>query len=114
MDVSRIKMFFLSLWGGKEAVADYLLDIANNAVQKLIDGNKEKWDGAYSTLTKVAKFLDCLGWVLPKSWVADYNRVAGCIETILLALEDGKLTSEEAKEIGEKFRLAYAGWRVTE
>lgn len=114
MDVSRIKMFFLSLWGGKEAVADYLLDTANNAVQRLIDGHKEEWDKTYSTLTKVAKFLDCLGWVLPKSWVADYNRVTGCIDTILLALEDGKLTSEEAITIGNQFRLAYAGWRVTE
>lgn len=114
MEISKIKMFFLAVFGGKEKVADYLLDIANTAVQSLIDGNKDKWNSAYSALVKVDKFLVCLGWAVPKAWIADYNRIYDCIYSIVAALEDGELTKEEAVKIGESFRLAYANWRSAE
>ncbi len=112
MKISYIKIAIKFLFGGKEGVLDYLLDLANSAVAALSDANKEKAKAVVAFLDKLIPLMDKLLSWCPQKWRRQFLAVTMCLAAVANAAEDLQVTKEELAEIADKFRLAYAEWRV--
>ena len=45
MTISKLKLIWKFLFGGKEAVLDYVIDVANNLVAKISDAKQDEIKG---------------------------------------------------------------------
>ena len=112
MKVSVWKMLWKRLWGGKEAVFDYLLDLANNCVDRIPGATRERIAEVYGAAVDIRARMDALGWVVPAAWRRSYDAALGCLDAVLSAVSDGRVDSGELSGVVESFRSAYAAWRA--
>jgi hypothetical protein len=112
MKVSVWKMLWKRLWGGKEAVFDYLLDLANNCVDRIPGATKERLAEVYKAAVDIRARMEALGWIVPKAWRKYYAGVLDCLDAVLSAVSDGRVTGGELSGLVESFRSAYAAWRA--
>lgn len=112
MKISYLKIALKYVFGGKEAVLDYILDLANNAVSLISQENQEKTKKVVAFLEKLLALCDKLVVWCPAKWRKQFLAVSLCIGSVVNAAEDLKVTKAELAEIADKFRLAYAAWRV--
>lgn len=110
--ISKWAIFWKSLWGGKEAVFDYLLDLGNSAVAQLSGASKEGVERAYANIGKVRQAIGCLEWMVPANWYACYAAVIRCFDALYDALADGQVTRPELDGLVKEFQCAYAMWRA--
>jgi len=110
--ISLFAMLWKRIWGGREAVFEYLLDKANTLVSSLTGETQEKIKTAYGIAKTIYDYMVKLGWVVPKSWTKYYDAVMSCFKALLDALEDMQVTQEELARLIAEFQVAYAVWKA--
>jgi len=112
MKISYLKIAIKYVFGGKGAVLDYVLDLANNAVAALSDANKDKVKAVLAFAEKLLALMDKLVVFCPKKWRKAWLETSVALAAVVNAAEDLEVTPEELQDVTDKFRLAYAAWRV--
>ena len=112
MKVSYIKLAMKYLFGGKEAVLDYILDLANAAVANLSAANKEKIKAAVALAENLLGWMDKLLAFCPQKWRGAWNETTLALAAVVNAADDLEVTPEELKDVTAKFAVAYAAWRA--
>ena len=110
--VSKWKLFWKGLVGGREAVFDYLLDVANTAASKIPEATREDIRRVYETVLDVRARIDSLAWVVPSKWRKYYASVLSCIDALVDTLGDGRVEKKELESVLAAFQSAYAVWRA--
>lgn len=112
MKVSYIKLAMKYLFGGKEAVLDYILDLANAAVANLSAANKEKIKAAVALAENLLGWMDKLLAFCPQKWRGAWHETTLALAAVVNAADDLEVTPEELKDVTAKFAVAYAAWRA--
>ena len=112
ISISKFKILWKFLFGGKEAVLDYVLDVANNLVAKISDAKQEEIKGYLAVAQRILKQLEDLTWLCPQKWLAAYGATLSAFGDLVEALTDLKVTAEEITEVVAAFQTAYAAWRA--
>lgn len=112
MNVSKIKIAFKFIFGGPEAVLDYVMDCANSLADKLPDAKKEDVKGYFETATKTLNTLDAVSWLCPQKWRGAWDATVAAFSSLVAALADLKVEKDELAKVADAFRLAYAAWRA--
>ena len=110
--ISKFTIIWKFLFGGKEAVLDYVLDVANNLVAKLGDAKQDEIKGYLAVAQNILKKMSDLTWLCPKKWLAAYGATLSAFGDLVEALTDLKVTAEEISEVVTAFQTAYATWRT--
>ena len=112
MTISKFKLIWKFLFGGREAVLDYVIDVANNLVAKLGDAKQDEIKGYLASAKSVLAKMSDLTWLCPQKWLAAYGATLSAFGDLVEALEDLKVTAEEITEVVTAFQTAYAAWRA--
>lgn len=112
MNVSKIKIAFKFIFGGPEAVLDYVMDCANNLADRLPDAKREDAKGYFETASKTLRTLDAVSWLVPQKWRGAWDATVGAFDALVGALEDFRVEKDELAKVADAFRLAYASWRA--
>ncbi len=112
MNISKFKLVWKYLTGGKEAVLDYVLDVANTLVQKISTARQEEIKGYLATAVKILDKLDSLSWLCPAKWKTAYKLTVDAFANVVKALTDLNVTAEEIDGIVTAFQSAYCAWRT--
>jgi hypothetical protein len=110
MNISKFKIVMKFLFGGKEAVLDYVLEVANNFVAKLSDTKQEEIKGCLEQARKILAALEKYSNFCPNKWINAYMTTVSAFADIVDAMSDLKLTPEEIEHIYTAFKSAYASW----
>lgn len=112
MDISKLKIAWKYLTGGMGGVADYLLDILNNALGSLDAKNVAKVQAVANTALRVSGTLKALSWLCPTKWQTAYSKTIVATETVVKALEDLNLTTLELNMLVNDFSSAVRAWKT--
>lgn len=112
MNISKLKLAWKFITGGREGVLDYVLDIANTFTNRIADAKKEELKDYLATARRILGALDSISWLCPASWLHPYTLTVGAFADLVAALEDLKITREELTAVCNAFQLAYAAWRA--
>ena len=112
MNISKLKIVWKFLFGGREAVLDYILDTANSLVAKISDAKQEEVKGYLAQAESILATLDKYSWLCPQKWLAAYTATLSAFADVVAALSDLKLTPDEVTQICAAFQSAYAAWRA--
>ena len=112
MNISKFKLVWKFLFGGKEAVLDYVLDVANNLAAKISDAKQDEIKGYLAVAQNILKKMSDLTWLCPQKWLAAYGATLSAFGDLVEALADLKVTAEEIDGIVTAFQTAYAAWRA--
>ena len=112
MNVSKLKIAFKFIFGGPEAVLDYVMDCANNLADRLPDAKKEDVRGYCETAAKTLNTLNAVSWLCPQKWRGAWDATVGAFDALVGALIDLKVERDELAKVADAFRLAYAAWRA--
>lgn len=112
MKISKLKIVWKWLTGGKEAVLDYVLDIANNLVGKVSNAKQEEMKGYLSSANAILDTLRKYKWICPAKWQTAYGLTLQAFAGVVNALYDLKVTSDELAGCVTSFQVAYAAWRT--
>ena len=112
MNISKLKLAWKFITGGREGVLDYVLDVANTFVDRLADAKREDLKSYLSTARNILDTLNSLSWLCPSKWRQAYNVTLSAFADLVAALNDLKLTPEEFTAVCNAFRIAYAAWRA--
>ena len=110
--ISKFKILWKFLFGGKEAVLDYVIDVANNLVAKISDAKQDEIKGYLASAKSVLAKMSDLTWLCPQKWLAAYGATLSAFGDLVEALEDLKVTAEEITEVVTAFQSAYDAWRT--
>ena len=111
MNISKIKLAWKFITGGREGVLDYALDCANTFVDRLADAKKEDLKSYLATARKVLDTMSAVSWLCPKKWLAAYEETVAAFGALVAALDDLNITKVELTDVCNSFRIAYAAWR---
>ena len=111
MNISKLKIAFKYLFGGMEAVVDYLLDIVNQALAAIVPDKRAKIAAAYNTLCKVLATMTSLAWLVPTKWQSAYKATLGAVADAADALADFKIEAAELTKVKDAFNAAVLAWR---
>ena len=110
--MSKIKIVWKFLTGGREAVLDYILDTANSLVAQISEAKQEEVKGYLAQAETILATLDKYSWLCPQKWLAAYTATLSAFADVVSAMSDLKLTSDEVTQICAAFQTAYAAWRA--
>lgn len=111
MNISKLKIAFKYLFGGMDAVVDYLLDIVNQALAAIDPTKRKKIAAAYNTLCKVLATMTSLAWLVPTKWQSAYKATLGAVADAADALSDFKIEAAELTKVRDAFNAAVIAWR---
>ena len=111
MKISKLKIAWKFMTGGREGVLDYALDVANTFADRLADAKKDDIGKCLATARNVLDTLVSLSWLCPTKWQTAYALTLQAFGDLVAALEDLKVTTDELTELRDAFRVAYAAWR---
>ena len=111
MNISKLKIAFKYLFGGMEAVVDYLLDIVNQALAAIDPAKRAKIAAAYNTLCKVLATMTSLAWLVPTKWQSAYRMTISAVSDAADALADFKIEAAELTKVKDAFNAAVMAWR---
>ena len=112
MNISKIKIIWKFVTGGREAVLDYILGIANDFAARL-DHQKKSDVAAYLGVAEnILGALERLAWLVPSKWHTAYADTITAFNAVVLALGDLKVTPEEVANVTADFRTAYQAWML--
>ena len=110
--MSKFKIIWKFLFGGREAVLDYILDTANSLVAKIGEAKQEEVKGYLAQAESILATLDKYSWLCPQKWLATYTATLSAFADVVQALSGLKLTGDEVTSICAAFQTAYAAWRA--
>lgn len=111
MNISKLKIAFRYLFGGMEAVVDYLLDIVNQVLAAIDPTKRKKIAAAYNTLCKVLATMTSLAWLVPTKWQSAYRMTISAVSDAADALADFKIEATELTKVRDAFNAAVIAWR---
>lgn len=112
MNISKLKLAWKFITGGREGVLDYALDCANTFADRIADAKREDIKSYLSTARNILDTLNYLSWLCPSKWRHAYSLTLSAFEDIVAALDDLKVTKDELTAVCNSFRIAYAAWRT--
>lgn len=112
MNISKLKLAWKFLTGGREGVIDYVLDVGNTIADRIADAKKEDLKSYLSTARNILGTLNSISWLCPSKWRQAYDVTLSAFADLVAALNDLKLTPEEFTAVCNAFRIAYAAWRA--
>ena len=112
MNISKLKLAWKFLTGGREGLLDYALDVANTFADRLAEAKKEDIKSYLATARKVLDTMSAVSWLCPKKWLAAYEETVAAFGALVAALNDMKVTPDELTVVCNSFRIAYAAWRA--
>lgn len=112
MNISKLKLAWNFLTGGREGVLDYALDCANTLADRLADAKKEDLKSYLSTARNILGTLKSISWLCPSKWRQAYALTLSAFADLVAALDDLNITPEEFTAVCNAFRIAYAAWRA--
>ena len=112
MNISKLKLAWKFLTGGREGVLDYALDCANTFADRIADAKREDIKSCLSTARNILDTLNSLSWLCPSKWRQAYALTLSAFADLVAALNDLKVTTDELTEVCNSFRIAYAAWRA--
>lgn len=112
MNISKLKLTWKFITGGREGVLDYALDVSNNFANKLPDAKKEDLKSYLCTAHNILGTLDSIYWLCPSKWLYAYTITIGAFADLVSSLDDLKVTKDELTAVCDNFKLAYAAWRA--
>ena len=112
MNISKLKLAWKFITGGREGVLDYALDIANTFADRLPDAKKEDIKDYLATARNLLATLDSLSWLCPSKWRPAYVLTLAAFADLVDALDDLKVTQDELTAVCNAYQLAYASWRA--
>ena len=112
ISISKFKILWKFLFGGKEAVLDYVIDVANNLFVKLAEAKQEQVKGYLAQAQKILATMQSVKWLCPSKWQEAYGDTVEAFKTVVVALSDLNVTTEEIKDCYAAFMTAYAAWRA--
>ena len=112
MNISKLKLAWKFITGGREGVLDYALDCANTFADRLADAKKEDLKSYLATARKVLDTMSAVSWLCPKKWLAAYEETVAAFGALVAALDDLNITKDELMDVCNSFRIAYAAWRA--
>ncbi len=110
--ISKLKLAWKFITGGREGVLDYALDVANSLADRIPDAKRDEIRGYFGMATKILNALDALSFLCPKRWYRAYAVTQAAFADLVSALSDLKLTADETAHVVDAFRTAYAAWRA--
>lgn len=110
MKISKFKLIWKFLTGGKEAVLDYVLDVANDFAQNLDDEKREHAYVLFERGLQIFAVMDSLKSFCPQKWYGAYEATLTAFAGLVMALRDLKVTKEELDSVMTKFKVAYDYW----
>ena len=108
MEISKFKIAVKWLFGGPEAVIDYVLDVLNSFLAK--SNITAHIDNAMQLANRVLKVLRGYQKWCPQKWETEYLATISAVESVCVALSDASITKDEINHVTDKFKLAYAAW----
>ena len=112
MKISKFKLAWKFLTGGREGVLDYCLDVSNTFAARLPDAKKDDIKSYLATARNILDTLDALSWLCPSKWRHAYALTLSAFADIASALDDLKVTKDELTAVCNAYHLAYAAWRA--
>lgn len=112
MNISKLKLAWKFITGGREGVLDYALDVANTFVDRLADAKKGDLKSYLSTARNILGTLDNISWLIPSKWINAYVNTVNAFANLVAALDDLKVTPDELTAVCNSFRIAYSAWRA--
>lgn len=112
MNISKLKLAWKFITGGREGVLDYALDVANTFADRLPNAKKEDLKSYLATARNILDTLSAVSWLCPSKWRQAYTLTVSAFADLVAALEDLKVTNDELKYVCDAYRLAYASWRA--
>ena len=112
ISISKLKLVWKFLTGGREAVLDYVIDVANNLAAKISDAKQEEIKGYLASAKSVLAKMSDLTWLCPQKWLAAYGATLSAFGDLVEALADLKVTAEEIQSVVAAFQTAYSAWRA--
>ena len=112
MNISKLKLAWKFITGGREGVLDYALDCANTFADRLADAKREDIKSYLATARNILDTLNSLSWLCPSQWRQAYALTLSAFADLVAALDDLKVTQDELTAVCNAFRIAYAAWRA--
>lgn len=112
MKISKLKIAWKFVTGGREGVLDYALDVANTFADRLPAAKKDDLGKALATARNILATLCALSWLCPKKWRHAYALTLSAFDDLVAALADLNVTPDELTAVCNAFRIAYAAWRA--
>lgn len=108
LDISGFKVFVLRIFGGKDAVYEYIAEKANTAVNALMEAHGEKVQLIREKLATISRFMEKYIGYLPSIWLPYAKALNTAIYEVYEATADNNISAEERKAIIDKAKLAYS------
>ena len=112
MKISKFKLVWKFLTGGREGVLDYCLDVANSFTGRLPNAKREDLKAYLAAARSILGTLDSVSWLCPSKWRQAYALTLSAFADLVAALDDLKVTQDELTAVCNAFRIAYAAWRA--
>ena len=112
MKISKFKLAWKFLTGGREGVLDYCLDVANSFTARLSDAKREDLKAYLFAARGILGMLGAVSRLCPSKWRQAYALTLSAFADLVAALDDLKVTRDELTEVCNSFRIAYAAWRA--
>lgn len=112
MNISKLKLAWKFITGGREGVLDYALDCANTFTDRITDAKREDIKSYLSTARNILDTLSSLSWLCPSKWRQAYAFTLSAFGALVAALNDMRVTRYEIEKVCNAFRIAYAEWRA--
>lgn len=112
MNISKLKLAWKFLTGGREGILDYALDCANTFADRIADAKREDIKSYLSTARNILDTLNSLSWLCPSKWRQAYALTVNAFANLISALSDLKITPDELTSVCKSFKLSYAEWRA--
>lgn len=110
MEISKFKIAMKWLFGGPEAVIDYVLDVLNSFLAK--PNITAQVQNALLLANRVLEILCRYQDWCPQKWEAEYSATISAVESVCIALADASVTKDEINHVTDKFKTAYAAWKT--
>lgn len=112
LNVSNLKLAWNYVIGGFGGVADYLLDILNNALRDLDASKKDNVQAVLNFTNKVLNTLKAISWLCPTKWQFAYKATIDAVQYTADALDDFTIKQEEFTAVYGKFVTAVECWKA--
>jgi hypothetical protein len=112
LEVSKLTIAWKYLCGGFGGVADYLLDILNNALSNLDAKYKDNIQAVLNFASKIYSIMEALKWLCPTKWQTAYKATLEAVKETINTLSDFSVTNDEVKFVYGKYITAVESWKL--
>lgn len=112
MNISKLKIVWCYLTGGGTKVIDYVIDVANNAVNGLNESSKDKVREVFDAIGKILSTARSMYWLVPSKWQSAFSATLEALDGVRAACDDMAVSREELDAIVVSWAKAYSAWRA--